>query len=330
MPGARTPFYTPPDKSFDPELEMIRRMLTVIFLGTAGSLPTPERSPSAVLINREGELLLFDCGEGTQRQMMRAKTGMMSLDTIFITHHHADHILGIPGLLETMAFQGRRDPVTIAGPPRTSEVVELFGRLCYYSRKFPVRALELEPGDVVRREGYEIEAVRTSHSVPSLGYCLREDPRPGRFNRERASALGIPPGPLFGRLQRGGAVEVGGRTVRPEEVMGPPRPGRKIVYTGDTRPTPEVEEASRGADLLIHDGSLDDGMADWAAETMHTTAGEAARLAERAGARRLVLTHISSRYSDDVGPLLADARKHFPSVQIAEDLLKIEVKLRDL
>jgi len=311
-------------------LEMMRRMLTVTFLGTAGSLPTPERSPSAVLINREGKLILFDCGEGTQRQMMRAKTGMMRLDYIFITHHHADHILGIPGLLETMAFQGRKDPVTIAGPVRTAEVVGLFDRLCYYSRKFPVRALELEAGDIVRMDGYEVEAVRTAHSVPSLGYCLREDERPGRFNRARATELGVPPGPLFGRLQRGETVEVeSGKTVRPEDVMGPSRAGRKVVYTGDSRPTMEIEEASRGADLLIHDGSLDDKMADWAMETMHSTAGEAAELARRAGVRRLVLTHISSRYSDDVGPLLADARRHFQEVLVAEDLMKIEIKLRD-
>jgi ribonuclease Z len=304
-------------------------MLTVTFLGTAGSLPTPERSPSAVLINREGELVLFDCGEGTQRQMMRAKTGMMRLDYIFITHHHADHILGIPGLLETMAFQGRKEPITIAGPVRTAEMVGLFDRLCYYSRKFPVRALELEAGDAVRMDGCEVEAIRTAHSVPSLGYCLREDPRPGRFNRGRAMELGVPSGPLFGRLQRGDAVEVEGRVVRPEDVMGPSRPGRKVVYTGDSRPTPEIEEASRGADLLIHDGSLGDEMGAWAVETMHSTAGEAAELAERAGARKLVLTHISSRYSDDVGPLLADARRHFPEVLVAEDLMKIEVKLRD-
>jgi ribonuclease Z len=305
-------------------------MLTVTFLGTAGSLPTPDRSPSAVLINREGKLILFDCGEGTQRQMMRAKSGMMRLDYIFITHFHADHILGIPGLLETMAFQGRKDPVTIAGPVRTAEVVELFDRLCYYSRKFPVRAIELEPGDVLRMDGYEVEAVRTAHSVPSLGYCLREDARPGRFNRAKATELGVPPGPLFGRLQRGETVEVGsGKTVWPEDVMGPSRAGRKVVYTGDSRPTPEIEDASRGADLLIHDGSLDDKMADWAVETMHSTAGEAAELARRAGVRRLVLTHISSRYSDDVAPLLADARRHFQEVLVAEDLMKIEVKLRD-
>jgi RNAse Z (EC 3.1.26.11) len=174
----------------------------------------------------------------------------------------------------------------------------------------------------------EVEAIRTVHSVPSIGYCLREDPRPGRFNRERAMELGVPPGPLFGRLQRGDAVEVEGRVVQPEDVMGPSRPGRKVVYTGDSRPTLEIEEASRGADLLIHDGSLGDEMGAWAVETMHSTAGEAAELAKRAGARRLVLTHISSRYSDDVGPLLADARRHFHEVLVAEDLMKIEVKLR--
>jgi len=308
---------------------MMPRMLTVTFLGTAGSPPTPERNPSTVLINREGDLILFDCGEGTQRQMMRGKTGMMNLDYIFLTHLHADHILGIPGLLETMAFQGRREPVTIAGPVRTAEAVEHFDRLCYYSRKFPTRVLELEAGDVVRMEGYEVEAVRTAHSVPSLGYCLREDTRPGRFLRDKAVALGVPSGPAFGRLQRGETVEVEGRIVRSQEVMGPPRPGRKVVYTGDSRPTPEIEEASSGADLLIHDGSLDDGMADWAIETMHSTAGEAALLAKRAGARRLVLTHISSRYSDDVSTLLADAWRYFPQALVAEDLMKIDLKLRD-
>ena len=304
-------------------------MLTVIFLGTAGSLPTPERNPSAVLINREGDLLLFDCGEGTQRQMMRAKTGMMRLSHIFITHLHADHILGIPGLLETMAFQGRRNAITIVGPPGTARMVDIFDRLVHYSRKFQVRVLELAPGDAVKMEGYRVEAVRTAHSVPSLGYCLKEDQRPGRFNRPKALELGVPPGPLFGRLQRGDTVTIDGRTISPEQVMGPPRPGRKVVYTGDTRPTRQVEEASKNGDILIHDGSLADDMNEWAAETMHSTAGEAAELAKRAKVRTLVLTHISSRYSDDARPLLADARRFFPETVIAEDMMKIDVRLRD-
>jgi ribonuclease Z len=304
-------------------------MLHVIFLGTAGSMPTPGRSPSAVLINREGEMMLFDCGEGTQRQMMLAKTGMIRLSHIFITHFHADHILGIPGLLETMAFQGRKDPITIAGPPGTSKVIKLFEMLGYYSRKLEVRALELKPGDVVRMKDYQVEAVETLHSVSSLGYCLCEDERSGRFDKEAAIKLGVPPGPLFGRLQRGEVVEVGNRSVRPEQVMGPMRPGRKIVYTGDTRPTKTIEEASRGADLLIHDGTLADDMADWALETKHSTAGEAARLAKSAGVGRLVLTHISSRYSMDTEPLLACAVRFFEDTVVAEDLMKIEVRLRE-
>lgn len=304
-------------------------MLHVVFLGTAGSLPTPERNPSAILINREGEMMLFDCGEGTQRQMMRARTGMMRLNYIFLTHLHADHILGVPGLLETMAFQGREEPLTIAGPIHTVDLVEKFSSICYFSRDFEVRAVDLEPGDVIRMDGYQVETVETRHSVPSLGYCLKEDERLGRFNREAAVAMGIPSGPLFGKLQHGQTVEINGRIVRPEQVMGPVRPGRKIVYTGDTRPCMSVETASRGADMLIHDGALGSDMANWAKETKHSTAGEAAEVARRAGVRQLVITHVSSRYSEDISPLLKDARSIFEKTLIAEDLMTMEIRLRD-
>jgi ribonuclease Z len=166
-------------------------MLNITFLGTAGSLPTPNRNPSAVLLNREGELMLFDCGEGTQRQMMRARTGMMRLNYIFLTHLHADHILGIPGLLETMAFQGRKEPLVIAGPVRTIGLVERFEEIGYYSRRYEVRAMELEPGDIIKMDGCQVEALETNHSVPSLGYCFSEDERPGRFNRDAAVAWGF-------------------------------------------------------------------------------------------------------------------------------------------
>jgi ribonuclease Z len=304
-------------------------MLHVVFLGTAGSLPTPERNPSAILINREGEMMLFDCGEGTQRQMMRARTGMMRLNYIFLTHLHADHILGVPGLLETMAFQGREEPLTIAGPIHTIDLVEKFSSICYFSRDFEVRAVDLEPGDVIRMNGYQVEAVETRHSVPSLGYCLKEDERLGRFNREAAVAMGIPAGPLFGKLQHGQTVEINGRIIRPEQVMGPARPGRKIVYTGDTRPCISVETASTGADMLIHDGALGNDMASWAKETKHSTAGEAAEVARRAGVRQLVITHVSSRYSEDISPLLKDARSIFEKTLIAEDLMTMEIRLRD-
>lgn len=304
-------------------------MLNVTFLGTAGSLPTPERNPSAVLVNREGELILFDCGEGTQRQMMRARTGMMRLNYIFLSHLHADHILGIPGLLETMSFQGRKTPLTVAGPIRTIDLLEKLSSIGCISRNFEVRAMELDPGDIVKMKGYTLKAIQTDHGIPSLGYCLQEDKRLGRFDREAAVALGVPPGPLFGKLQHGQPVDVDGRSILPEQVMGPPRQGRKIIYTGDTRPCQSVETASRGADLLIHDGSLAKEMADWAQDTRHSTAEEAAELAKRAGVKQLVLTHISSRYSEDVSPLIEEARLIFEKTVVAEDLMSIEIQLSD-
>ncbi len=303
-------------------------MLNVTFLGTAGSLPTPERNPSAILINREGEMLLFDCGEGTQRQMMRARTGMMRLNYIFLTHLHADHILGIPGLLETMAFQGRKKPLIIAGPAHTLRLVDTFKTVCYFSRDFEVQAIELKPEDILCMDGYQVEAIETNHTVPSLGYCLKEDLRLGKFNRDAAVALGIPPGPLFGKLQHGQSVEVNNKIIHPDQVMGPPRPGRKIVYTGDTRPCKTVEVASESADLLIHDCALADDMADWARETKHSTAGEAAQVAKHAKVRQLVLTHISSRYSEDIFPLLHDAESIFERTIVAEDLMTLEIHLR--
>jgi ribonuclease Z len=304
-------------------------MLNVTFLGTAGSLPTPERNPSAILINREGEMMLFDCAEGTQRQMMRARTGMMRLNYIFLTHLHADHILGIPGLLETMAFQGRVSPITIVGPIHTAHLVECFRSVCYFSRNFAVRAMELAPGDVLKMNGCQVKAISTQHSVPSLGYCLEEDARLGRFNRDAAISLGIPPGPLFGKLQHGQTIEIDGKRIQSNQVMGPARAGRKIVYTGDTRPCRSVELASKGADLLIHDCALANDMAEWAKETKHSTAAEAALVAKNADVGQLVLTHISSRYSEDTHQLLKEARTIFERTLVAEDLMSLEVRLKE-
>lgn len=303
-------------------------MLRIIFLGTGGSLPTRNRNPSAVIVNLKGELLLFDCGEGTQQQMMRAKTGMMSLSSIFVSHFHADHFLGIPGLIQTMSFLGRKEPLTIYGPEGTREFTEFFKILGYCNLKYEVRGVELSPGDIVEGKDYIVRALRTEHSIPSLGYALIENPRPGRFNRERAVELGVPPGPLFAKLQKGNPVEVNGKLVKPEEVVGALRPGRTVIYTGDTRPCEAVLEASRDADLLIHDGSFADEMADWAKESMHSTAGEVAALAKEAGVRKLVLTHVSSRYTDDVGPILKDSKKVFENVIVAEDLMELEVPYR--
>ena len=303
-------------------------MLRIIFLGTGGSLPTRNRNPSAVMVNRERELILFDCGEGTKQQMMRAKTGMMSLSSIFVSHFHADHFLGIPGLIQTMSFMGRKEPLMIYGPEGTREFTELFKAFGYFNLKYEIRGIQLKPGDVVEGKDYLIRALKTEHSIPSLGYALVENPRPGRFNMEKAVKLGIPPGPLFAKLQRGIPVEVNEKLVKPEDVMGVLRPGRTVIYSGDTRPCDSVLEASRDADLLIHDCSFADEMADWAEESRHSTAGEVAALAKEAGVRKLLLTHISSRYTDDVEPILTDSKKIFENVIVAEDLMEIEVPYR--
>ncbi|NPE29584.1 ribonuclease Z [Methanococcoides sp. SA1] len=305
-------------------------MLKVTFLGTGGSLPTTNRNPSAIMLNRDGELIMFDCGEGAQQQMMRAKTGMMNLSSIFITHFHADHILGIPGLVQTMSFQGRTEPLTIYGPEWVEEFVKLLSAMGYYKLKFEIKAVKLKGGTSVKRDGYSVIALQTNHNIPSIGFALVEDERPGRFDREKAMALGVPVGPLFSKLHHGGSVEVDGNIISAGDVVGEPRPGRTIVYSGDTRPCLDVLEASVGADLLIHDSTLADNMLDWAKEAMHSTAGEAAALAKKAGVKKLVLTHISSRYSDDATLLLNDAKAIFKDVVIAEDLLVMEVLLSDV
>ena len=303
-------------------------MLRVIFLGTGGSLPTRNRNPSAIMVNRKGELLLFDCGEGTQQQMMRARTGMMSLSSIFVSHFHADHFLGIPGLIQTMSFIGRKEPLLIYGPEGTREFTELFKAFGFFNFKYEIYGIQLKPGDIVERKDYVIRALKTEHSIPSLGYALIENPRPGRFNREKAAELGVPPGPLFAELQKGNSLEIDGKFVKPADVMGPSRPGRTVVYSGDTRPCESILEASRDADLLIHDCSFSDEMTDWAEESGHSTAGEVAALAKEARVRRLILTHISSRYTDDVEPILNDSIKIFKNVVVAEDLMEVEVPYR--
>lgn len=301
-------------------------MLQVIFLGTGGTLPTPNRNPSAILVNREGDMMLFDCGEGTQRQMMRAKTGM-KLSSIFITHFHADHFLGIPGLIQTMSFNGRTESLDIYGPSWTKQFVKLLIQLGYYKLGFAINAHELEGDDIVDKGDYFIKAVSTDHGIPSLGFVIEEKDRAGRFNRERAIELGVPVGPLFSRLQKGEPVIINGRTVLPSHVIGEKRRGRKIVYSGDTRPCESIEKESVGADLLIHDGTLADELSSWALETKHSTSSEAARIARNAKVKQLVLTHISSRYSESTEPLFDDAKKIFENVMIAEELMEIEIPL---
>ena len=308
--------------------------LHVHFLGTAGALPSPQRNPPSILIRRGSDTLLFDCGEGTQQQMMRVRTGF-TVNAIFITHWHADHFLGVFGLVETLAFMGRTDPLPIYGPPWVGEFVDLVQGISRHVRGFSITGHALEHGSVVPFNGYTVRAFATFHGIPGLGYVLEEDERPGRFNREQAIALGIPPGPLFGRLQRGEAIRIvrdGVETeVRPSDVMGEPRPGRKIVYTGDTRPLQRLPDAAgmvQDADLLIHDATFDDEEADRAREVLHSTAGEAGEAAAASGARMLALVHISSRYTSTANHIRDAKRRYEGDVILPADLTVLEVPFR--
>jgi len=302
-------------------------MIRVTFLGTAASRPTVGRNVSGLAVQREGDLMLFDCGEGTQRQMMRFGTGF-GVQAIFVTHMHADHFLGITGLLRTMALQGRTDALTILGPPGSARLLEQAVNLGIDRVNFAVDIQELEPGDGLDFDGYRVEAFQVVHSTSAVGWTLIEEPRLGRFDVDRARALGIPEGPLFGRLHRGEAIEVDGQTITPEDLVGSPRPGRRLVYTGDTRPCDGTLEASRDADVLIHEATFGNEEADRAHETFHSVAEGAARLAAEAGVDLLFLTHLSARYSDDASPLAEEAKQEFPGARVARDGLVVEMEYR--
>lgn len=299
-------------------------MLRVTFLGTAAARPTVTRNVSGLSVQREGALMLFDCGEGTQRQMMRYGTGF-TLDAIFVSHMHADHFLGLTGLLRTLALQGREETLPIYGPPRSRGVLRQVVNLGVDRVRFPVEIEEVAPGDHVPFDEYRVQAVPVAHGTPAVGWALIEDDRLGRFDVDRARALGVPEGPLFGRLHRGEAVEIDGRELTPDEVVGPARAGRRLVYSGDTLPCEGVREAARGADLLIHDATFAEDEAARARETNHATALGAARLAAEAGVRRLVLTHLSARYADSPSVLEGEARQAFPGARVAHDGLVIEI-----
>jgi ribonuclease Z len=293
--------------------------LSVFFAGTAGSVPTARRGLPAILVRRAGERLLFDCGEGTQRQLARS-VGLLDLDEIFLTHFHADHWLGLPGLLKTFDLRGRDRPLALYGPRGLTDLIALAlnaaGRV-----RFELRLVELEPGEVLERAGYRIAAVDVAHRGRAFGYVLYEDERPGAFDPAAAVRLGAKPGPEFGRLQHGETI----RGVRPEQVLGPPRPGRKIVLSGDTAPCQSISVAAYQADLLVHEATFAAPEADRARETGHTTAGRAALLAREAEVRMLVLTHLSSRYP--AGVLVDEAREVFTDSHVARDFDLVELPL---
>ncbi len=307
--------------------------LHVYFLGTAGALPTPLRNPACIMIRRGSDTLLFDCGEGAQQQMMRSRCGFI-VNAVFISHWHADHFLGLFGLVQTMSFNGRTEPLTIYGPEWVHECVTILRQVARFNLKFTLEPVELVHGSWVRFDGYTVTAFAARHGLPALGYVLEEDPRPGRFNRERAVELGVPPGPLFGRLQRGETIHLGSgdeaREIRPEQVMGTLRPGRKIVYTGDTRANYiSIREIASNADILIHDATYDESEAERGAEFYHATAAQAGEAAAVLNAQILALVHTSSRYPDAQAHI-ADAKRKFSGSVIApDDLDMVEVGFRD-
>ncbi len=300
-------------------------MLTVTFLGTAAACPTVERNVSALAVQREGETFLFDCGEGTQRQMMRYGVGF-AFREIFVTHYHSDHILGIVGLIRTLGLMDRQEPVILYGPPPAERVLGALLGVGIERNKFPIEIREVRAGDRLARNDYEIAVFATDHRADTVGYAIVEHQRLGRFNPDRARELGIPEGPMWGRIHRGQPVTLeDGRTIEASELVGPSRPGRRLVYAGDSRPCATVLEAARGADLLIHEATFAEEERERAGETGHSTARQAAELARQAKVRRLALTHISARYSREAPELLAEARELFPETVVARDGLTIDV-----
>ncbi len=310
-------------------------MLSVTFLGTSAARPTVERNVSAMSLVREGETLLFECGEGTQRQMMRYGVSF-ALSEIFFTHFHADHFLGVIGLIRTLGLQVRTEPMRLYGPKGAKKLLTQALQLGVERVPFEVDVVEVKPGEVIRdagsgmRDAYEIHVFGTEHGGGSIGYALREHERRGRFDVDKARAAGIPEGPLWGKLTKGEPVQLpDGRTVGPKGIVGANRPGRVVVFTGDTRPCAAVVDAAQGADLLIHEATFGEEEKERAKETGHSTAREAAQVALAAKARRLVLSHVSARYSISAEELVKEARDVFKETVVAKDGMTIEVPFSD-
>ena len=305
-------------------------VLTVRFLGTSASRPTVERNVTSIAVQRGGETFLFDCGEGTQRQMMRYGVSF-NLGDIFFTHTHADHLLGIIGLVRTMALQGRTDPMRLYGPPKSERLIRQAITLGSDKQHFPISVHEMTPNEPIQRDGYAIVPYPVEHAGSiALGIALIESERLGRFNPDLARAMGIPEGPMWGRIHKGESVTLAdGRVVHPSELVGPTRPGRKLVFTGDCRPSASTIEIAHEADLLIHEATFAQDEAARAVETGHSTAFDAATVALRANVKQLLLTHVSSRYARDAHELSTEARAVFKETKVARDGMEFDIPFSD-
>ena len=298
--------------------------MELVFLGTSSAIPTSHRNHSAIVLKAFGEVMLFDCGEGTQLQLSRAKISPMKINKVFITHFHGDHILGLPGIIQSMAFRGRKEPLHIFGPKGLVEMVNIIRNFGYFSLTFEIYMHEVDEGIIFEEENYKISCLKMNHTVLNFAYSVYEKRRP-KFIREKAIALGIKPGPDFGKLQQGIPVEVENEIIKPEQVLGEERKGRKIVYSGDTSPSLDMIQFAKCADILIHESTFEDKYGDKAFEMGHSTSTQAAEIAKKANVKKLILTHVSTRYkTSDL--LETEAKDIFENSKVAEDFMQIEIK----
>ncbi len=299
--------------------------MEIVFLGTGATLPSKVRNVSSTAVILEGGVSLFDCGEGTQRQLILSGVSFMKVNWIVLSHFHGDHVLGIPGLLQSMSLSGRRDELVFYGPEGTAAFIKHMIKGGLIPRSFPISAVEMKGGESRQMGEYTLSCVNATHNTRALSFRLDGKPRPGRFYPKKAMKLGVKPGPLFGTLQKNRQVKVEGRIVRPSEVMGKPRPGPSIGYAIDTRPNRDISSLMKGVDVLIFDSTFSGELKKRAVETGHSTCVEAATTAQRARVGRLYLDHISARY-EDTSPLLSEARKKFPRSYVAKDFMRYVVK----
>jgi ribonuclease Z len=297
--------------------------MEITFLGTSSAVHSYTRSHPSIAIKAFGEVLLFDCGEGTQRQLIYAKISPMKISKIFITHYHGDHILGIPGLLQSMNFRGRETKLTIYGPKGLDNLRQAISNLGFPDFDFPLEWIEVDTGTVIEDEEYVIKAQRVKHNTLTLAYSVEELKKP-RFLRQKAIDLGVPVGPDFGRLHNGESVEVNGKIIKPEQVLGPPRKGHKITYSGDTMPCEEIINFAKDSTILIHESTYKSEDKDKADLHAHSTSADAANIALNSNSKELILTHISTRYTE-VDDLLKEAQEIFKNTKIAKDLMKLEL-----
>lgn len=297
--------------------------MEIIFLGTSSAVPTLERNHPSIALRAFAEVMLFDCGEGTQRQLIEAKISPMKITKIFVSHFHGDHILGLGGLIQSLGFRGREKDLDIYGPKGLQRIINAISNFGYFQINYNLNIHEIDDGTIIETEEYVVECAKVEHNIPSYAYSIREKKKP-LFLRKKAEELGIPPGPLYGKLHKGEEVEFEGRIIKPEQVLGEAKKGKKISYSGDTRPCEEMIRLARDSDILIHESTYEAEDHQRAVDNAHSTSVEAAEIAREANVNELVLTHISTRYTSDEN-ILSEAQKVFKNTKVAKDYMKIDL-----